>query len=48
MIVALYTQKNGHPLGLGSSMAGVSLQSSEGCGFDHRLGLRNRFSECKA
>ena len=33
---------------LGSSMVRACNQSSEGCGFDLRLGLRNRFLEYKA
>ena len=33
---------------LGSSMVRVSYWSSEGGGFDPRLGLRNRFSEDRA
>ena len=32
-------------LSLGSSMVRASHRSSEGCGFDPRLGLRHRFSE---
>ena len=34
-----------HHLSLGSSMVRTSHRSSESCGFDPRLGLRNRFSE---
>ena len=34
-----------HHLSLGSSMVRASYRSSEGCGFDPRLGLRNNFSE---
>ena len=34
-------------LSLGSSMVRESQWSSEGCGFDPRLGLRNRFSEIR-
>ena len=32
-----------HHLSLGSSMIRASHRSSEGCGFDARLGLRNHF-----
>ena len=35
-------------MSLGSSMVGASHRSSEGCGFDPHLGLRNRFSEDRA
>ena len=35
-------------LSLGSSMVRASHRSSEGCGFDPRLGLKNRFSEDRA
>ena len=35
-------------LSLGSSMIRASYRSSEGCGFDPGLGLRNRFSEDRA
>ena len=35
-------------LSLGGSMVGVSRRSSEGCGFDPRPGLGNRFSEVRA
>ena len=34
-----------HQLSLGSSMVRATHQSSEGCGFDPRLGLRKRFAE---
>ena len=37
-----------HYLSLGSSMVRASYRSSEGCGFNPRLGLRNRFSEYRA
>ena len=39
------TRFSAHHLSRGSSMVSGSYQSSEGCGFDPRLGLRNRFSE---
>ena len=32
-----------HHLSLGSSMVRASYRSSEGCGFDPRLGLRNHY-----
>ena len=32
-----------HHLSLGSSIVRASQRSSEGCGFDPHLGLRNRF-----
>ena len=35
-------------LSLGSSMVRASYRSSEGCGFDPCLGLRNRSSEDRA
>ena len=35
------------PLSLGRSMVGASYWSSEGCGFDFRLGLRNRIQRIK-
>ena len=35
-------------ISLGSSMIRASHRSSEGCRFDRRLGLRNRFSEDRA
>ena len=35
-------------LSLGHSMVTASHRSSEGCRFDSRLGLRNRFSEVRA
>ena len=37
-----------HHLSLGSSMVRASHRSSEGCGFDPHLELRNCFSEVKA
>ena len=37
-----------HHLSLGSLMVRASHRSSEGCGFDPCLGLRNRFSEYRA
>ena len=35
-------------LSVGSSMVRASHQLSEGCGFDFRLGLRNRYSKVRA
>ena len=43
--IELPTCTSAHHLSLGSSMVRPSHRSSEGCGLDPRLGLRNRFSE---
>ena len=38
----------GHHLNFGSSIFRASHRSSDGCEFDPRLGLRNRFPENRA